>query len=138
MQDHWLWWFAAVLLVIAEMFTGTFYLLAIAAGFAGAGLVAYFGLAWAGQVLVAAFLCSASVVLIQRWKKKTLSAHGEANFSNDIGEFVHVVSWSDERHARVSYRGAEWDAELAGYAMQNEERASWRIVDIVGSHLIIE
>ncbi len=138
MQDHWLWWFAALLLVIAEMFTGTFYLLAIAAGFLGAGLVAYLGLAWSGQVVVASLLCSACVLLIQRWKKQQVDVHGTANFSNDIGEFVHVVTWLDERHARVSYRGAEWDAELASYVLQDIERSSWRIVDIVGSHLIVE
>ena len=41
METHWAWWVAAMVLVIAEMLTGTFYLLAVASGLAAAGLVAY-------------------------------------------------------------------------------------------------
>lgn len=138
MEAYWVWWLAAVVLVIAEMSSGTFYLIAVAFGLAVAGLAAYMGMAWSGQAAVAALLCSASVAGIYRWRQRQSRSEERSNLANDIGQSVHVVQWSDERHARVSYRGAEWDAELAGGAMPDAARQAWRIRDIVGTRLIIE
>lgn len=138
MEAHWIWWLVAVVLVIAEMFSGTFYLIAVAFGLAVAGWAAYLGVVWSGQVAVAAVLCSASVAGIYRWNKRHARPHENTNFSNDIGQAVRVVSWSGERKARVSYRGAEWDAELAGKVAADAARQTWRIKEIVGARLIIE
>jgi len=138
MEAHWIWWLVAVVLVIAEMSSGTFYLIAVASGLAIAGAVAYMGVGWSGQAAVAAVLCSASVAGIYRWKKQHDRPHENVNFANDIGQTVRAVSWSDERHARVSYRGAEWDAELAGKAAADASRQTWRIKEFVGNRLIIE
>lgn len=138
MEAYWIWWLAALALVIAEMASGTFYLIAVAFGLAVAGLVAYMGMAWGGQAAVAALLCSASVVGIYRWRQQQTGPDEHSNLANDIGQTVHVVHWADERHARVSYRGAEWDAELASEAAADAARQAWRIRDIVGTRLIIE
>jgi membrane protein implicated in regulation of membrane protease activity len=138
MEAYWIWWLAALVLVIAEMSSGTFYLIAVAFGLAVAGLVAYLGMAWGGQAAVAALLCSASVAGIYRWRKLHAKPHEQANLAYDIGQDVHVVQWSDERHARVSYRGAEWDAELARTASPDPARQKWRIREIIGTQLIIE
>jgi len=138
MEAHWIWWLVAVVLVIAEISSGTFYLIAVAFGLAVAGVVAYMGVAWGGQATVAAVLCSASVAGIYRWKRQHDRPHENVNFANDIGQTVRAVSWSDERHARVSYRGAEWDAELAGEAVADAARQAWRIKEFVGNRLIIE
>jgi membrane protein implicated in regulation of membrane protease activity len=120
------------------MSSGTFYLIAVAFGLAVAGLAAYLGMAWGGQAAVAALLCSASVAGIYRWRKLHAKPHEQANLAYDIGQDVHVVQWSDERHARVSYRGAEWDAELARTASPDPARQKWRIREIIGTQLIIE
>ena len=138
MEAYWIWWLAALVLVIAEMSSGTFYLIAVAFGLVVAGLAAYLGMAWSGQAAVAALLCSASVAWIYRWRKLHAKPHEQANLAYDIGQDVHVVQWSDERHARVSYRGAEWDAELAKNALSDAARQKWRIKEISGSQLIIE
>ena len=138
MEAYWVWWLMAVVLVIAEMLTGTFYLLAIASGLAVAGLAAYLGVAWGGQAALAALLCLACVAGIFRWKQQHTNPHEQSNLAYDIGQDVHVVHWSDDRHARVSYRGAEWDAELAKSALPDSSRQKWRIREIVGSQLIIE
>jgi membrane protein implicated in regulation of membrane protease activity len=138
METYWVWWVAAMVLVIAEMLTGTFYLLAVASGLAAAGLAAYVGAAWGTQAAVAALLCSASVAGIFRWKQQHAKPHEQANLAYDIGQSVHIVRWSDDRHARVTYRGAEWDAELAKSAPHDSARQKWRIREIVGSLLIIE
>lgn len=137
MESHWMWWLAALALVIAEMFSGTFYLLAVALGLVAAGLAALLGMAGNGQALVAALLCSASVAVLYLWKRKAV-ATTQSNFSYDIGQRVRVASWTGERHARVHYRGAEWDAQLAASAVSDVTRNEWRIKEISGSLLIIE
>ena len=137
MDSYWMWWLAAVVLVIAEMFSGTFYLLAVACGLGAAGFAAYWGIAENGQALIAALLCSASVAAIFFWKRQSIQ-HVQTNFAYDIGQAVHVASWSDARHARVNYRGAEWDAQLADTALIDAKKTAWRIKAIVGSLLIIE
>jgi membrane protein implicated in regulation of membrane protease activity len=138
METYWIWWLTAVVLVIAEMFSGTFYLIAVAFGLATAGLAAYLGLAWFGQAAIAAVLCTTSVGVIYFWKQKQVKTHGQTNLAYDIGQAVHIVNWLDDHHARVSYRGAEWDAELAGKTQADKARQVWHIKDMVGSRLIIE
>lgn len=138
MEAYWIWWLAAVVLVIAEMNSGTFYLLAVALGLAVAGLAAYLGMAWGGQAAIAALLCTVSIAAIYRWKLVQGPAPEQANLAYDIGQTVQAVHWSDARHARVSYRGAEWDAELASTASADATRQTWRIKEVVGSRLIIE
>ena len=138
MEVYWIWWLAALVLVIAEMNSGTFYLLAVAFGLAAAGLSAYLGLSWEGQAAIASLLCIIGVAAIHRWKRGQTPLSGQANLAYDIGQTVQVLQWSDERHARVGYRGAEWDAELAGAASADPARHSWHIKEIVGSRLIIE
>jgi len=138
MEVYWIWWLAAVVLVIAEMNSGTFYLIAVAFGLAAAGLSAWLGMAWDGQAAIAALLCIVGVAAIHHWKRGQGSAHEQANLAYDIGQTVQALHWSDERHARVSYRGAEWDAELASTATADAARQTWHIKEIVGSRLIIE
>lgn len=138
MEAYWVWWLAALVLVIAEMSSGTFYLIAVAFGLAVAGLVAYMGAGWSAQAAVAALLCSASVAWIYRWRQLHAKTGEHSNPAEDIGQAVRIVQWSDERHARVSYRGAEWDAELAGGVAADAARQAWRIREIVGTRLIIE
>jgi len=115
-MDLWLIWIVAgFVLVIAELVTGTFYLLVIAVGaFAGA-LVAWLG----GNVLVQAAAGSAvailGAVLVHHWHAAHNKADaGRANFL-DRGQAVVLEGWKDEgsRIARVKYRGAWWDARLA-------------------------
>ena len=138
METYWMWWLAAIGLVVAEMFSGTFYLLAVATGLCAAGIAAYMGVAGNGQALIAALLCTVSVAALYLWKRKASPASAQSNFSYDIGQTVRVAAWSDARHARVHYRGAEWEARLAEQAGSDSAREVWRIKEIVGSLLIIE
>lgn len=138
MDAHWLWWLATVALVIAEMFSGTFYLLAVAFGLLVAGFTAYAGASWNMQALTAAVLCAASVASIYGWRGRSAGPDEQPNLASDIGQEVHVVNWEDDHNLRVSYRGAEWQARLADHAVRDDARRLWRIKDISGSSLIIE
>lgn len=138
MESYWIWWLAAVVLMIAEMASGTFYLVAVALGLAVAGMAAYFGVAWGAQAVVAALLCTASVAAIYRWRHRHAEPGERSNLASEIGQPVRIVQWSDERRARVSYRGAEWDAEVAQGVDADAARQVWHIRDIRGTCLIVE
>ncbi|GAB1233720.1 NfeD family protein [Ferrigenium sp. UT5] len=138
MEAYWIWWLVALALVIAEMFSGTFYLLAVALGLVVAGFSAYFGTPPNVQGVIAAVLCTASVGWIYGWKKRTARPDERTNLANDIGQEVNVVHWADDHNLRVSYRGAEWQARLAEHAVADRGRRTWRIKDIAGSCLIVE
>lgn len=138
MENVWVWGVAAIMLVIAEMFSGTFYLLAVALGLAAAGVTAYLGADTNAQALSAAVLCSASVAAVYLWKRRAAPRPEQSNFSYDIGQTVRIARWTDTRLARVQYRGAEWDARLAEGVARDTDRAAWRIKEISGSLLIIE
>ena len=130
-MEIWLMWVVAgFVLVIAELVTGTFYLLVVGIGaFAGA-IVAYAGGNVLVQALVASFIAVAGAFLVHRWHTKAHGADaGRANFL-DRGQPVILEGWVDEnaRVARVRYRGAGWDARL----VKPEERPA------PGSTLYIE
>ena len=107
------WLIAGFLLVIVELATGTFYLLVLGvACFAGAGL-AYAGGEFAWQALVAEAVALAGVVAVQRYKKATRAKRMQGL---DFGQPAAFDSWvnKDAGQARVKYRDALWDAQIAG------------------------
>jgi len=114
-MELWLWWvIAGFVLVIAELVTGTFYLLVFGIGaFAGA-IASYAGGGELVQAVVAAAVAMVGAFLVYRWHEKHHRADaGRANFL-DRGQAVVLEGWVDEkaRVARVKYRGAWWDARL--------------------------
>ncbi len=110
------WWLLALVLVVAELLTGTFYLLVLALGCAAGGVAAFAGLGSAGQLLAAAVTTVVGWFGVRRWRPQR--SPGESADSNrdvllDIGERVRIEQWQPDGRARVHYRGAAWSAELA-------------------------
>jgi len=137
MTDWMNWMIGAGILVVAELFTGTFYLLMIAIGLAFGGIAALLGLGGAVQTLVAAVvgLVATSVLHRSRFGRPARgSASRDANVNLDIGARVSVAGWQNGR-ARVMYRGAQWDVELGPGALP--EAGEYRIVEVQGSRLIV-
>jgi membrane protein implicated in regulation of membrane protease activity len=132
----------AGMLVIAELFTGTFYLLMIAAGLAFGALAAWFGASLAMQVFVAAIVGVIATDVLRRSKlgkrQKNDAAH-DPNVNLDIGQTVAVEHWTTQgggRHtARALYRGTHWDVELAPGA--SARAGLFVIIEIRGSRLIV-
>ena len=60
------WWVAAGVAVAVELATGTFYLLMIALGLAGAAVVAMFGLGVTAQIVAAALIGGGATALWHR------------------------------------------------------------------------
>jgi membrane protein implicated in regulation of membrane protease activity len=137
MTDWMSWLIAAGVLVIAELFTGTFYLLMVAAGLGAGGLAALAGANGPTQTLVAAAVGLAATAILHR-SRFGKPAKGEAtrdrNVNLDIGQRIVVAEWQDGR-ARVMYRGALWDVELGPGALP--QAGDFRIVEVLGNRLIV-
>ncbi len=109
------WLIAGFGLVIAELLSGTFYLLVLGiAAFAG-GAVYYGGGGLAIQSSVGALIALAGLALVQRYRRN-LSPQRMRPL--DVGQPASFDSWVDQRsrHARVRYRDTLWDAEVVGEA----------------------
>ena len=111
------WWVAAGVAVAAELGTGTFYLLMIAAGLAAGAIAAHLG-AGANAQVVAAALVGAAATVAWHWARTRRMAVAPPTPANrdvnlDVGERVHVDRWGADGTARVQYRGTGWNARLA-------------------------
>jgi len=111
------WWIAAGVLVAAELASGTFYLLMLAAGAAAGAVAAHLGLGLAAQMTASAVVGGAAVLALHRRRAnspKTAPASSNPDVNLDIGQSVHVDAWSPEGLAQVQYRGAAWQARFIG------------------------
>jgi membrane protein implicated in regulation of membrane protease activity len=131
------WWVAAGVLIVLELFTGTFYLLMVALGFIAGGVAHVLGALPPVQFGVAALVALIAVVALRRSRfgnRKRRDASRDANVNLDIGATVEVDEWRDGR-ARTMYRGAQWDVELAP---GETEGARWyRITALDGNRLVV-
>ena len=118
-MDDWLiWTVIGFVLVIVELVTGTFYLLAIAAGVFVAAILAYAGANVVIQAVAGSVVALAGAWGVNRWHGAQHKPDaGHANFL-DRGQPVVLESWVDEANgfARVKYRGTTWDARVGGGA----------------------
>jgi membrane protein implicated in regulation of membrane protease activity len=137
----WMGWLAtAGVLVILELFTGTFYLLMIAIGLAVGGIVALAGAALPAQAIAAGVVGVVATVLLHRIRFARVARAGrqgatrDRNVNLDIGARLTVPAW-DRGRARVMYRGALWDVELGQGA--TERAGDFRIVEVLGSRLVV-
>jgi membrane protein implicated in regulation of membrane protease activity len=111
LQDYFIWLVAGFALVIAELLSGTFYLLVLGvAAFAAAG-VAYLQAGFAVQAVVAAIVTGAGLAWVQRWRRRTVA---DKMPPLDAGQPAVFESWIDRssRQARVKYRDTLWDAVI--------------------------
>ncbi|WP_250451476.1 NfeD family protein [Caballeronia sp. ATUFL_M2_KS44] len=132
------WWVAAGALIVAELFTGTFYLLMIALGMIAGGIAFVAGALPHVQMGAAAVIALIAVVVLRRsrfgnWKRRSDASH-DAAVNLDIGATVEVDQWRDRR-ARTMYRGAQWDVELA--PGESEGARLYRITALDGNRLIV-
>ena len=113
------WLLVAIVLVIAELLTGTFYLLVLGIAAAVGAAVAWFGIGFPAQAAFATAVGVLGVIAVNRYRVARPTALTGSN-AIDVGQRVTLLSWINEAEglARVSYRGALWDARVIG------ERAS--------------
>lgn len=133
------WWVLAGLLVAAELLTGTFYLLMVALGLAGAALAAHLGLSFTIQLLAAALLGGGSTAA-WHWHRarqpRSAPAHMNRDVNLDIGERVTVNAWAADGTARVNYRGSTWTARLSPDST-SDATGSYVVASVEGNHLVL-
>ena len=134
-----LWWLAAGALVAVELATGTFYLLMLALGAAASALSAHAGFGHSGQLIVGA-LVGGGAVALWHWRQmqgpKAPAPSANRNINLDIGSAVQVAQWRPDGSARVSYRGAGWDASFAGQGTPSPGEHVVRAVE--GNRLMLD
>ena len=109
MADYVYWFLLALGLLMAEMATGTFYMLVLSVALAIGGAAAWLGLGEPLQLILGAATGIAGIILLRRAKAARPAGAGSQNF--DIGQPVHVIAWREDGTARVHFRGTDWDAE---------------------------
>ena len=132
MTDYWIWWILAAVLIGAQIVTGPFYLLVVGIAFAVGGFLAVLGLALPLQLVVAGGVAVVGTMIAHRWRGKRVPPPTP---SLDLGQSVRVLDWNDDGSARVSYRGSQWNAELADAGVARAE--TMYIVGTRGSTLVI-
>ncbi len=115
MNEIVIWFVLAAGLVVAELLTGTFYLLMVAIGCTVAGCIALVGGGIPLQLVVGAAVGIGATLVLRRtrWGTRRLQVDAAENrdVNLDIGEVIQVDTWTDGT-ARVRYRGCQWDAQL--------------------------
>lgn len=135
MDNPTLWLIVAGALVMAELLTGTFYLLMLSLGATAAALMAYADGTLTWQIVTAAIVGGGAAVL---WhlKKPLNNDAQDSNVHLDIGETVTVDAWDTQGHAQVKHRGAQWTAVCA--ANGTPEPGLHRISEMQGNRLVLE
>ncbi|WP_426078848.1 NfeD family protein [Janthinobacterium sp. PSPC3-1] len=139
MADWTGWFIAGGLVLILELFSGTFYLLMIAIGMSAGALAALAGANGPLQGLCAAVVGVAATLLLRRSRSRfgkaaRRDAAQDPNVNLDIGQSVAVAHWVDGV-ARVMYRGALWDVELMPGS--DTQAGQYTIRAVRGSRLIV-
>jgi membrane protein implicated in regulation of membrane protease activity len=111
-MEQYLWWgIVGIALIIAELLTGTFYLLVIGIAAIAGCAVSYFGYSFWVQAVTASAIAAVGVILVGQYRPGRRMVPGSAL---DVGQSVVFQSWTSEadRMARVHYRDALWDAKV--------------------------
>ena len=107
------WLIAAVILVILEMFVGTFYLLVIAAALASVGLTEWlFATGIEFNLGLLGVLCLGGIFLARRYQKRRAASHVQVNLPLDVNQAGKVEQHLHDNVYQVHYRGAVWQAQL--------------------------
>jgi membrane protein implicated in regulation of membrane protease activity len=141
MEASTFWWIAAAVLVIAELLTGSIYLLAVAVGAAAGAIAAHLGLGLTAQIAIAAIVGTAATLgwhfsKARQRRAQVAPAQANTDVNQDIGAQVMVDSWNADGTAQVRYRGAQWSV----LAMPGALPASGlhRVKEVVGNRLVVE
>jgi membrane protein implicated in regulation of membrane protease activity len=109
---YWFWWCLAVFCVVAELYSGTLYLLALAIILAIIGLTSYFALPILLQIIIGIIATALMLTLLRYKHNQSIEKNSVANNLQhmDIGSLVIVEAWQTNKKTYVMYRGCQWQA----------------------------
>ncbi|MCW5606260.1 MAG: NfeD family protein [Burkholderiales bacterium] len=139
MEEYLLWFLAGIALIIAELLTGTFYLLVLGVAALAGGGTAYLGFSFWAQAVVAVAAAVIGVLLVGRYRSGAPEKNG-ATQHLDVGQSVLLDSWVSEAEglARVSYRNALWNARVEGAHASGDKVFYIRAVDGNTLHVSVD
>src|SRR5687767_12037265 len=137
METWLLWVVVGFVLVIAELLTGTFYLLVIGVGFFAAAVCAWLGANLFVQAVAGSAVAILGAWLVHHWHEGQRAKDAGRSNLLDRGQPVVLEGWTNESAgiARVRYRGASWDARVNG--ARPETGATLYIEGQEGSTLVV-
>src|SRR3954469_4894731 len=139
-MELWLLWVVAgFVLVIAELVTGTFYLLVIGFGaFAGA-VVAWMGGNELVQAIAGSAIALGGAFAVHHWHLRERASTPAGSNMLDRGQAVVLEGWVDEKAsvARVKYRGGWWAARLKDAETHPSPGSTLYIDSQEGSTLVV-
>ncbi|MBY0409614.1 MAG: NfeD family protein [Burkholderiaceae bacterium] len=139
MAESTLWWLATGAVIVAELLTGTFYLLMVALGLLAAAISAHLGLPMVAQMVMIAVVGGGAVVACYLVKKKRPgdpSARADRSVNLDVGETLLIESWNSDGTSLVRYRGAQWTAVHRPGVTPST--GMHRVSELVGSRLLVD
>ena len=134
-----IWWLMAGVAVIAELVTGTLYLLMVAIGLAAGAVAAHLGAGEALQFVVAAVVSAATVLACYLRQKRRGVPHntqGDRSIHLDIGEQVSIEAWQTDGTAPIRYRGTQWTAVLQP-GTEPASHGRYQVVRMDGNRLMV-
>lgn len=139
MEQSTVWWLAAGALVVAELITGTFYLLMVAVGVAAGALAAHLDLSTPLQIAAAAVVGAGLVAGLHQLKRRRPgdpSPRADRSVNLDVGETVLIDAWNADGTSTVKYRGATWTAiHRPGIT---PAVGMHRVAELVGNRLLVD
>lgn len=139
MEQSTVWWLAAGALVVAELITGTFYLLMVAVGVAAGALAAHLDLSTPLQIAAAAVVGAGLVAGLHQMKRRRPgdpSPRADRSVNLDVGETVLIDAWNADGTSTVKYRGATWTAiHRPGIT---PAVGMHRVAELVGNRLLVD
>jgi membrane protein implicated in regulation of membrane protease activity len=129
MEEYLAWVIIGLALVIVELLTGTFYLVMLGIAAFGAALAAWLGQGFPLQAIVAAAIAALGCYGVHVYRARNMTQQMP---QVDAGQPANFENWVDRgaRLARVSYRGASWDALVEG----EESPAAGAILYVLATH----
>jgi hypothetical protein len=130
-----IWFVAAAVVLIVELFIGTVYLLVVSVALAAAGIM--YGLSghFSAAVLTAAIISALGIWLVHGRLKNQLAPQA-LNDDLDIGQNVRILRHLHDNIYEVAYRGTHWQAQ-AERPQDTFQTASSAVITAKNGNLLI-
>ena len=109
-----IWFVLALLVFIAELFSGTFYLLVVSAALACAGLADWLlGTSVSTNLVITAILSLIGIAIVKKYHTRFKPAAEVSAHRNDLdlGQTVQISAVLPHGELDVHYRGTQWQAK---------------------------
>ena len=140
-MSSWVWWLVAgVLLAIAELFTGTFVLLMVAAGAFAATAAAALGAPVAVQILVFAAAAGLGLLGVRPALRRRMddgAAEPETFLTGIEGAECEVLEQVDLNHGLVRVGGEMWSARAYDATQVIEPGERVHVIEVKGATALV-